>query len=62
MDAAAPFESERWELYRLLGEPIRLRLLALSAEDELSVGELAELLGEVPEPVAAGRAEPSMAR
>lgn len=46
MDAATPFESERWELYRLLGEPIRLRLLALSAEDELSVGELAELLGE----------------
>lgn len=41
--------SERWELYRLLGEPIRLRLLALAGEDELSVGELAELLGE-PQP------------
>lgn len=39
----------RWELYRLLGEPIRLRLLALAEEDELSVGELADLLGE-PQP------------
>ena len=38
--------TERWELYRLLGEPVRLRLLALAAEEELSVGELAELLGE----------------
>jgi len=36
----------RWELYRLLGEPVRLRLLALVAEDELTVGELSELLGE----------------
>jgi DNA-binding transcriptional ArsR family regulator len=41
---AAP--SPRWELYRVLSEPIRLRLLALSAEDELAVGELSELLGE----------------
>ncbi len=38
--------SERWELYRVLSEPARLRLLALAAEDELSIGELAELLGE----------------
>ncbi len=38
--------SPRWELYRLLGEPVRLRLLALVAEDELTVGELSELLGE----------------
>lgn len=36
----------RWELYKLLGEPIRLRLLALAAEEELAIGELAELLGE----------------
>lgn len=36
----------RWELYRLLGEPVRLRLLALVAEDELTVGELSDLLGE----------------
>ncbi len=37
---------ERWQLYRLLGEPQRLRLLALCAEEELGVSELAELLGE----------------
>jgi DNA-binding transcriptional ArsR family regulator len=30
----------------VLSEPIRLRLLALAADDELSIGELAELLGE----------------
>jgi len=36
----------RWELYRLLGEPVRLRLLALAAEEELAIGELADLLGE----------------
>lgn len=40
--AAAP----RWELYKLLGEPVRLRLLALASEEELAIGELAELLGE----------------
>lgn len=38
--------SSRWELYRVLAEPARLRLLALAAEEELSIGELAELLGE----------------
>jgi DNA-binding transcriptional ArsR family regulator len=37
---------QRWELYRLLSEPIRLRVLALAREDELSIGELAEVLGE----------------
>ena len=36
----------RWQLYRLLGEPMRLRLLALAHSEELSVGELAELLNE----------------
>ena len=36
-------ESPRWELYRLLGEPRRLRLLGLTSEEELSIGELAEL-------------------
>jgi ArsR family transcriptional regulator len=36
----------RWELYRVLAEPVRLRLLALAAEEELAVGELAGLLGE----------------
>jgi ArsR family transcriptional regulator len=37
---------DRCELYRLLSEPVRLRLLALAAEEELAVGELAELLAE----------------
>jgi ArsR family transcriptional regulator len=37
---------KRWELYRILSEPVRLRLLAAAAEEELSIGELAELLGE----------------
>ncbi|MBS1119849.1 MAG: Transcriptional regulator, ArsR family / protein [Deltaproteobacteria bacterium] len=36
----------RAELFRLLGDEDRLRLLALCAEDELTVGELASLLGE----------------
>ena len=36
----------RWELYRLLGEPMRLRLLAIAAEEELAIGELAELVDE----------------
>lgn len=36
----------RWELYKLLSEPGRLRLLALTRVEELAVGELAELLGE----------------
>jgi ArsR family transcriptional regulator len=36
----------RWQLYRLLSDPFRLRLLALSSVEELALGELAELLGE----------------
>lgn len=36
----------RADLFRLLGDEDRLRLLALCAEDELTVGELATLLGE----------------
>ncbi len=47
-DALATSES-RCHLYRLLGEPQRLRLLALAAIEELSVGELAELIDE-PQP------------
>jgi ArsR family transcriptional regulator len=43
---AALAESPRWELYRLLGEPRRLRLLGLTSEDELSIGELAALTQE----------------
>ncbi len=45
MTAHTP-SARRWELYRLLGEPVRLRLLALVASEELAIGELAELLGE----------------
>jgi DNA-binding transcriptional ArsR family regulator/ubiquinone/menaquinone biosynthesis C-methylase UbiE len=37
---------KRWELYRILSEPVRLRLLAAAAQEELSIGELAELLDE----------------
>ncbi len=36
----------RWELYRLLADPVRVRLLALTSEEELSVGELSDLLRE----------------
>jgi ArsR family transcriptional regulator len=43
---AALSSSPRWELYRVIAEPLRLRLLALSAEEELSIGEMAEVLGE----------------
>jgi DNA-binding transcriptional ArsR family regulator len=39
-------ESPRWELYRLLADPSRLRLLALTAIEELAVSELADLLRE----------------
>src|SRR5438094_9838847 len=45
-DAAHTSRAERWELYRVLSEPIRLRLLALATVEELAVGELAELLDE----------------
>ncbi|MCA9602921.1 MAG: winged helix-turn-helix transcriptional regulator, partial [Myxococcales bacterium] len=41
--------SRRWELYRVLAEPLRLRVLALAAEDELAIGELSDLLRE-PQP------------
>jgi DNA-binding transcriptional ArsR family regulator len=43
---AAVGSTTRWELYRVLAEPMRLRLLALAAEEELAIGELAVLLGE----------------
>lgn len=45
MDAALG-STTRWELYKVLSEPVRLRLLALAAEEELAVGELAVLLDE----------------
>jgi SAM-dependent methyltransferase len=41
-----PSLSPRADLFRLLGDEDRLRLLALCAEDELTVGELASLLDE----------------
>lgn len=53
MRAASPARSvsasprlPRIELYRLLGDPGRLRILALCAEEELSVGELGLLLSD----------------
>jgi DNA-binding transcriptional ArsR family regulator len=46
VDVTSTAATARWELYRLLGEPFRLRLLTLAGTEELSVGELAELLGE----------------
>lgn len=46
MVAAPQAQTTRWELYRILAEPVRLRLLALAAEEELTIGELAELLDE----------------
>lgn len=52
-----PAADSRWQLYRLLSDPTRLRLLALAAEEELSVGELAELLGE-PQPNVSRHAAP----
>lgn len=36
----------RWDLFRVLAEPIRLRLLALVSLEELSIGELALLTAE----------------
>jgi len=46
MLAGPQAQTTRWELYRILAEPVRLRLLALAAEEELTIGELAELLDE----------------
>jgi DNA-binding transcriptional ArsR family regulator len=46
MDAPLIESDKRWELYRVLGEPVRLRLLALVSAEELAVGELGELLDE----------------
>lgn len=47
-DGAAPRRdpAARCELYRLLADPVRTRLLALAAHEELGVSELAELLRE----------------
>jgi ArsR family transcriptional regulator len=45
MDVTAG-STTRWELYKVLAEPVRLRLLALAAAEELAIGELALLLAE----------------
>ncbi len=45
-EAVTVRSAKRWELYKLLAEPVRLRLLVLAAEEELAIGELADLLGE----------------
>ncbi len=46
MEYIAEVQAGRADLFRLLGDEDRLRLLALCAEEELTVGELAQLLGE----------------
>jgi ArsR family transcriptional regulator len=46
MEYTAEVQAGRADLFRLLGDEDRLRLLALCAEEELTVGELAQLLGE----------------
>ena len=46
MEYIASVQAARADLFRLLGDEDRLRLLALCAEEELTVGELATLLGE----------------
>ena len=45
MEGSLPVQN-RWELYKVLSEPMRLRLLAVASEEELAVGELAELMQE----------------
>jgi ArsR family transcriptional regulator len=46
MEYVLGMSGPRADLFRLLGDEDRLRLLALCAEEELTVGELASLLGE----------------
>jgi ArsR family transcriptional regulator len=57
MVAPESLTDARWQLYRLLSDPTRLRVLALAAEEELSVSELAELLEE-PQPNVSRHATP----
>lgn len=44
--ASAAEADNRWELYKVLGDRLRLRVLAAAAEEELAIGELAEALDE----------------
>lgn len=37
---------DRWELYRVLADPVRMRVLALCGEAELAIGELSALLSQ----------------
>lgn len=37
----------RWDLFRLLSEKVRFRILALADAEELTIGELPEILGIV---------------
>jgi DNA-binding transcriptional ArsR family regulator len=46
MEYRVSVQPARVDLFRLLGDEDRLRLLALCAEEELTVGELASLIGE----------------
>lgn len=46
LDAEPAVDVARSDLFRLLADPSRLRLLALASAEELAVGEVAELLGE----------------
>ena len=46
MEAEPALDVARSDLFRLLADPARLRLLALASAEELAVGEVAELLGE----------------
>lgn len=46
MNAMVVEAPNRWDLYRVLAEPVRLRVLGLVAAEELAIGELAELLSE----------------
>ena len=50
-------QQTRADLFRLLGDEDRLRLFALCAEDELTVGELAELLDDS-QPQVSRKAQP----
>src|ERR1700746_210424 len=46
VDAPRPDAGSRGDLYPLLADPVRPRLVALASTEELAVGELAELLRE----------------
>src|SRR5438034_1039352 len=55
---SGPRVVSRVDLYRLLADPGRLQVLALCSEEELSVGELAEVLRDT-QPDSAPSGEPA---